>query len=224
MTSGPGNNVYVLKGTGTPEIVQLPGRGRTIVLTNRSLDVPPFLKTAVARGPPPVTLRGSEGNRRLFANEPAARSSPVRNRLRWRAEREATRSSSTRPMATSRLGAPAPIATASPARPKTPAATGVERPASDRPTVTDFNPAKAIACCSAPAVFGGEVLKLRRTFTVVASANPWPRLRRPTLLLDTRSGVLSFDRDGSGPISDKVIVRLPGRQGLERRAVVVGRG
>lgn len=226
MTSGPGNNVYVLKGTGTPEIVQLPGRGRTMVVTNRSLDVPPYLKTAVARGSRPLTLRGGEGNRRLFANDAGGTlvSGPEPTQLEGGEGSDTIVFNATNgDVARGGPGADRYRFTGSPENSQRPPA--LERPAQrTAATVTDFNPRQGDRLVLSAAVFGDEVLKLRRTFTLVAKANPWPRLRRPTLLLDTRSGVLSFDRDGSGPISDKVIVRLPGRQGLERRAVVVGRG
>jgi hypothetical protein len=45
---------------------------------------------------------------------------------------------------------------------------------------------------------------------LVAGPDPRPHTSRATLLLDTRTGVLSFDRDGTGPISDQVIAKLPG--------------
>jgi Ca2+-binding RTX toxin-like protein len=226
MTSGPGDNVYVLKGTGTPEIVQLPGRGRTMVVTNRSLDVPPFLKTAVARGSRPVTLRGGEGNRRLFANDAGGTlvSGPESTQMEGGEGSDTIVFNATNgDVATGGAGADRYRFTGSPESAQRPPA--LARPAQrTASTVTDFDPAKGDRLVLSPAVFGAEVLKLRRVFTVVANSNPWPKLRRPTLLLDTDSGVLSFDRDGSGPISDKVIVRLPRRQGLERRAIVIGQG
>jgi hypothetical protein len=40
---------------------------------------------------------------------------------------------------------------------------------------------------------------------------PRPRNRRPTLLYDTKNDVLTLDRDGTGPISDKVVVKLSTR-------------
>jgi hypothetical protein len=35
-------------------------------------------------------------------------------------------------------------------------------------------------------------------------------------LSNTRTGILSYDPDGAGPISDKVIVRLPGFRTVKR--------
>ncbi|HYJ22642.1 MAG TPA: ETX/MTX2 family pore-forming toxin [Solirubrobacterales bacterium] len=225
MTSGPGDNVYVLNGTGTPEIVQLPGPGRTTVITNRSLDVPAFLDVAVARGSRAVTLRGGEGNRRLLANDAGGTlvSGPEPTRLQGGDGGDTIVFNATNgDVATGGPGADRYRFTGAPESSQRPPA--LERPAQrTAATVTDFAPRKGDRLVLTAAVFGSEVLKLRRSFTVVAKADPWPRLRRPTLLLDTDSGVLSFDRDGAGPISDKVIVKLPGRQGLERRAVVVRR-
>ena len=59
-------------------------------------------------------------------------------------------------------------------------------------------------------VFGSQLLSLRRSFNVVANSDPQPRCHCASLLLDTSTGVLSFDRDGTGPISDQVIAKLPG--------------
>jgi hypothetical protein len=224
MTSGPGDNVYVLRGTGTPEIVQLPGRGRTTVITNRSLDVPPFLKTAVASGSRAVTLRGGEGNRELVANDAGGTlvAGPEPTRMEGGKGGDTIVFNATNgDVASGGPGADRYRFTGSPESGQRPLA--LERPAQRTASVVaDFDPAKGDRLVLDPAVFGDELLKLRRAFTVVASANPWPKHARPTLLLDTDSGLLSFDRDGSGPISDKVIVRLPGRRGLERGAVVIG--
>jgi hypothetical protein len=51
----------------------------------------------------------------------------------------------------------------------------------------------------------------------------WGSRRAPPVLLNTRTGVLSFDRDGTGPISDKVIAKLPRIRTIKRNWVQITR-
>jgi Ca2+-binding RTX toxin-like protein len=76
--------------------------------------------------------------------------------------------------------------------------------------ITNFRPAQGDRLVLRTTVFGAQVVDLRRRFNVVAKIDPQPRCHCATLLLDTSTGVLSFDRDGTGPISDQVIAKLPG--------------
>jgi hypothetical protein len=50
----------------------------------------------------------------------------------------------------------------------------------------------------------------------LSGSDPRPRTHHPTLLLDTNTGLLSYDADGTGPISDEVIVELQLDHGFSR--------
>jgi Ca2+-binding RTX toxin-like protein len=76
--------------------------------------------------------------------------------------------------------------------------------------ITNFRPGRGDRLVLRTTVFGSQLLNLRRSFNVVANGDPQPRCQCASLLLDTSTGVRSFDRDGTGPISDQVIAKLPG--------------
>ncbi len=214
MSGGAGSDVYVLKGHGTPSIVQLPGPGQATVLTDHSLTVPPNLDVARAIGPRRVTLRGGEASR-LVAGEGGSVlvSGPGPTRLRGRGGPDTIVFDGLNDdSATGAGGADRYVFTGNPETGQRPA--GLRYPARPAaPVVSDFESMRGDRLVLRSSVFGPEVLQLRRHFTVVAAARPRPRGARPTLLFDTRSGLLSFDRDGSGPISDQVVVELPRSRG-----------
>lgn len=217
MAGGPGSNVYVVEGSGTPAIVQAPGPGRSRVLTVHSLTVPPNVAVGRAIGDRRVTLRGADA-RELIAGKGGATliAGPEPGRLRGGRKADTivcndqnddvavgggggdrfvfsgSSESDTRP-----AGLPAP-------------------PHPAAPLIKDFTPSQGDRLVMKASVFGRQVLDLGKRFEVVASARPRPRTARPTLLLDTRDGLVYFDRDGSGPISDRVVVKLPGAHALRR--------
>jgi hypothetical protein len=100
----------------------------------------------------------------------------------------------------------------------------LQRPA-DRTAdlITNFRPGHGDRLVLRATVFGSQLLSLRRRFDVVATTDPQPRCHCATLLLDTSTGVLSFDRDGTGPISDQVIAKLPGLRTIRRSWVQITR-
>lgn len=100
----------------------------------------------------------------------------------------------------------------------------LQRPA-DRTAdlITNFRPGHGDRLVLRATVFGSQLLNLRRNFKVVANSDPQPRCHCATLLLDTSTGVLSFDRDGTGPISDQVIAKLPGLRTIRRSWVQITR-
>ncbi len=75
--------------------------------------------------------------------------------------------------------------------------------------LTDFNPAEGDRIILSPSVFGSTVRGLLTNFALVRSEQPQATAPIGTLLFNTRTGLLSFDRDGSRPISPKVIALLP---------------
>ncbi|MBD0283244.1 MAG: hypothetical protein ICV69_13790, partial [Thermoleophilaceae bacterium] len=68
LAGGPGNDRYVLRGGGVPEIVELPRGGYDTIATSRKLTVPAGVQRAVATGSRRVRLRGGFGAQRLVGN------------------------------------------------------------------------------------------------------------------------------------------------------------
>ena len=60
-----------------------------------------------------------------------------------------------------------------------------------------------------PRSFGTEVRGLGRTWTVVTGTDPQPRAARPTLLVNPSTGLMAFDRDGTGIIGPRVVAMVP---------------
>lgn len=75
--------------------------------------------------------------------------------------------------------------------------------------LTDFDPGEGDRIILSSSVFGSTVRGLLTNFALVRSEQPQATAPIGTLLFNTRTGLLSFDRDGSRPISPKVIALLP---------------
>lgn len=217
-TSGEGgDDVYRLAGSGVPSIVEFPGGGEDTLLTDRSFELPVNIEVGRAVGPRRVTLHGGEP-RQLIAGPRGGVlvSGPGPTWLRGRGGADKfVFDAENGDTATGGAGGDRYVFTGTPVTMQRPA--GLRYP--DRrfaAVVSDFEPDEGDRLEMRGSVFGRQVLRLQRRFLVVADAKPRPGRRAPTLLLDTDSGVVSFDRDGKGPISDKVVVTLPGRQDLER--------
>jgi hypothetical protein len=222
---GRGDNLYVLEGTGTPSIVQLPGPGTATVLTTGSFRVPANIDVARAIGPRRVRLVGGEAAKLVAGPRGGVLvSGPGPTLLRGRSGPDRIVFDGLNDdTATGGAGADRYLFTGTPVRTQRPA--GLRYPARRfAPKVTDFDPAGGDRLVMSPRVFGREVLRLRDHFVAVAGAKPRPRRPVPTLLLDTRNGVVSFDRDGTGPISDKVVVTLPRAKSLRRGWFVFSAG
>ncbi len=215
--AGRGDNLYVLKGSGTPSIVQLPGPGTATVLSTGSFRVPANVDVARAIGPRRVTLRGGEAAKLIAGPRGGVLvSGPGPTRLRGRGGPDKiVFDGLNEDTAVGGGGADRYLLTGTPVTAQRPP--GLRYPGRRfAPRIVDFDPGEGDRVVISAPVFGAEVLKLRQRFLVVASAKPRPQQRLPTLLLDTQNGVVSFDRDGSGPISDKVVVTLPRAKGLQR--------
>ena len=225
MTSPRGaSTVYELRGSGNPTIVQLPG-GRGTVMTDHSFRLPVNINTAIATGRRAITLQGNQGTHRLVANQGADRliagpdpavlvGGKGRDTIVFNAMND--------DRATGGRGADRYVFTGVPQNFPRPA--GLARPARRfAPAITNFNPAKGDRLVLRSSVFGSQLLNLRRVFRVVANRDPRPRCRCATLLLNTRTGLLSFDRDGTGPIADKVIVQLPRFRTIKRNWLQIER-
>jgi Ca2+-binding RTX toxin-like protein len=218
MDGGTGPNTYVLKGSGTPTILQLPERVPSTLMSDHSIDVPEYVHKAIATGSRAVKLTGSFDTRSLTANRGAntliSGSGPETLRG-GRGHDTIVFNSYNDDVAIGGGGPDRYIFTGSPETVTRPRA--LQYPAGRTAvTIANFNPAKGDRLVLSTAVFGSQITQLRHRFQLVAGPRPRPRRPGATLLLDTRSGVLSFDRDGTGPISDKVIAKLRGFTTIKR--------
>jgi Ca2+-binding RTX toxin-like protein len=75
--------------------------------------------------------------------------------------------------------------------------------------ITDFDAAEGDVIVLSADVFGSTVRDLRTRFTLVGGTQPQATSPIGTLLWNTTTRLLSFDRDGSGPVTPKVIALLP---------------
>ena len=219
MTGGLGTNTYEVLGRGTPKIDQLPRDAkRSKLITTHTMRVPRYVARAVAIGGQHVTLTGSQGTGSLTANNAGdvLRAGPGAETLRGgRGRDQFVLSDENDDIAIGGGGANRywftgrPVVGTRPPRLQYPAG----RTAS---TIRDFRPGKGDRLVLSAKVFSARVLWLRHEFRLVAGRKPQPQTNRPTLLFNTRTGILSFDRDGTGPISDQVIARLRGASSPRR--------
>jgi Ca2+-binding RTX toxin-like protein len=218
MLGGSGPNVYILRGNGAPTILQPPGRGASTLETDLSIRVPMYVKRAVAIGSRPVVLTGSFGTRSLQANNAGDKlvSGPGAELMRGgRGPDTIVFNDENDDVARGGTGADRYVFTGTPERFTRPPS--LQYPAlRTAAKIIGFNPRKGDRLVLARAVFGPGLARLKRRFRIVAGRNPRPAGPGATLLFNTRTRILSFDPDGSGPISDKVIVRLPGFRTVKR--------
>jgi Ca2+-binding RTX toxin-like protein len=212
MAGGGGDDTFILRaGRGTPNMSVLPGDVSTL-RTGRSLTAPLYMRNVIATGSHRVTLRGALGTRKLVANNGTDRlvAGPGAERLLGgRGNDTFVLTDLNEDTATGGKGADRYVFTGTPEVFQRPWA--LQRPA-DRTAdlITNFRPGRGDRLVLRTTVFGSQLLSLRRSFKVVANSDPQPHCHCASLLLDTSTGVLSFDRDGTGPISDQVIAKLPG--------------
>jgi Ca2+-binding RTX toxin-like protein len=162
-----GPNTYVLTSSGTPRIVQLPTPAASTVMTNHSLTLPLYVKTAVATGSRAVTLTGAVGTQALIANSGADRliSGPGAETLRGGRGRDTiVFNPYNDDVATGGSGEDQYVFTGVPETTTRPAA--LAYPANrTAATITDFNPRNGDRLVLTAAVFGRAVLdpdRLRR--------------------------------------------------------------
>jgi Ca2+-binding RTX toxin-like protein len=211
MTAGPGENTYEIEGAGTPRIVRLPGpRDDSCLLTEHSLTVPPFIQTGEAIGHRHVTLTGSQGTTTLVANNAGDTliGGPGPSSMRGGSGNDTfVFNDENDDVAAGGRGADRYEFTGTPESFQRPAAFA-HPPGATAALITDFNPAKGDRLILSATVFGSQLLELRRHLRIVSGPAPKPTSAHPTLLFNSRTGLLSFDRDGTGPTSDQVIVRI----------------
>ena len=206
---GPGDDRYeIAAGRGCASVFELPGQGTDTVVTSRCLRPAPNVERIVLAGTAPLTLRTGEGHQVLTGNDASnvlsGGSGPdVMNGgggddvLELGSDRYDT--------ATGGPGADRFVLLGRPA-------TGYHGRLSrnaEAHRLTDFSAAQGDRIVLRPGSFGTEVRGLARTWTVVTGTDPQPRAARPTLLVNPSTGLIAFDRDGTGIIGPRVVAMVP---------------
>jgi Ca2+-binding RTX toxin-like protein len=216
LQGGPGGDTYVLRGGARPPIFEAPRGGRDIVETTGSLRTPADIEVARAIGARHTTLRAGDGRQTLVAGRGGAvlDGGAGSDRLVGGAGKdELILGDDGFDDASGGAGPDRFVVRGTPVTGRRPAA--LERPAHRTAhLIRDFHPDHGDRLVLPARSFGSEVLGLKRHFRLVTRPKPRPRHRAATLLLDTRTGLVSFDRDGTGPISDQVVAVLPGARTL----------
>lgn len=206
---GPGDDRYeIAAGRGCALVFELPGQGTDTVMTSRCLHPAPDVERIVLTGSAPLTLRTGEGRQVLTGNDApnvlGGGSGP--DVLNGGGGADVLELGSDRyDTATGGTGADRFV-------PLGRAATGYHgRLARNAQAhrITDFSAAQGDRIVLRPGSFGAEVRGLARTWTMVTGADPQPTAARPTLLVNPSTGLIAFDRDGSGIIGPRVVAMVP---------------
>jgi Ca2+-binding RTX toxin-like protein len=203
---GNGNDTFRVFGShATKSIVELAHRGRDTLITDHSFAVPQNIEIARSSGPG-IRLTGTWSTQRMEGNRGndtlvAGRGN---ERLFGHAGNDALQLTNAGfDTATGGSGADRFIPTAVPFsswRSKVP-----KRPVTQ--VITDFSTSQRDRIVLRAKYFGNALLSHRLGF--VQKANPKPSNNSPTLLFDSDSKVLSYDPDGRGAESPRLIARLP---------------
>jgi len=225
LSGNGGDDRYVLEGNGDDTLLEMPDEGSDVVSTDRSFDVPAEIEEAVASGDRRVNLSSGDGRQTLVGNDAANELDGGIGSDRVEGAGGDDRillSSFGFDRATGGAGADAFVPLGDPANANRP--TALERPR-DRTAhlITDFQPRRGDRIVMRTSVFGDSLNARPGPVPIVSDRDPQPRKPRGTILFDKRSGVVSFDRDGTGPVSDKVAVVLPDAQTLRRSWLVISR-
>lgn len=209
LAGGPGSDTYVIGDTTgpAPAIFEMPNQGTDTVETARSITAPLYVDRVVATGDRPVNLTSRDGQQVLVGNDASNVLSPGIGAdtadggdgndaflMNWDCPDTVT-------------GGPGadlfvPLGTPATAR------NGGLAPHAMAHRITDFNPGEGDRIQLRAAVFGTQVMQLSSKWQVVAGTSPRATSAGATILADTGTGLLAFDRDGSGPIIPKVIAMV----------------
>jgi Ca2+-binding RTX toxin-like protein len=206
---GTGNDSYrIAAGKGCANVFELPGQGTDTVRTARCLSHLANVERITVTGTAPVSITAGEGNQVVTGNSAANRlagglGADVMNggdgddTIMLGSDRYDT--------ATGGSGADRFV-------PGGRGATSYHvrlAPNATAHRLTDFNAAEGDRIVLTPEAFGREVRSLRRAFRVVSTPDPQPTVALPTLLHDPRTGLVAFDRDGTGIRGPRVIAMVP---------------
>jgi Ca2+-binding RTX toxin-like protein len=225
LNGGPGNDRYVMTGPGKTTLFEAPGDGDDVLRTAGRVLVPPRIETTVATGGRPVELRSGYGRQTLIGNRAANVLAAGLDSDRVRGGRGSDRILLDEfgfDRVTGGNGADSFIPRGTPANADRPA--GLEDPAHRTAhRITGFHPGRGDRIVMLASVFGTELLDHHKGPAIIRDHNPRPHGHHATILFDDRTGLVSFDRDGAGPISDKVVVLLPDGKTLKRNWLKIRR-
>jgi Ca2+-binding RTX toxin-like protein len=201
----------------------MPSSKPSTLLTDHTMTVPDSVKTAIATGSAHVTLRGGYGTGKLSANNAGDTliSGVTAELMRGARGRDTfVFNALNDDVATGGRGADRYVFTGVAETATRPLALAYPRNRTAA-TITNFNPRKGDKLVLTVNAFGPAVTQLAHRFKLVSGPHPQPHGPGATLLLNTRTHVLSFDADGSGLISDKVIAKLPHTNTIKPASVVI---
>ena len=215
LAGGPGNDTYVVSGASgsAPRLFEMPRQGYDVVLTDRSLTVPLYVDEVRATGSAAVDIRAAGGRQVVLGNDASNVITPGPGpdvvdagpgsdaiMMGWDAH-DAVKGG---------LGADLFVPVGTPAT----ARNGQLVPGARSHEILDFAPADGDRIQLRATVFGAQVSNLGRAWQVVVGVAPRATAPGATILADSSSGLLAFDRDGSGPIIPKVIAMVPDAAGV----------
>jgi Ca2+-binding RTX toxin-like protein len=215
---GPGDDRYVVTARGKTNVFEMPGDGDDVLRVNRRVLVPTDIERAVATGGRPVELRSADGRQTLVGNRAANVLAAGLGSDRVRGGRGGDRILLNEfgfDTVTGGGGADSFVPRGTPANADRPAALEDPRHRTAH-RLTGFHPGRGDRIVMLASVFGKGLLEHHGEPAIVRDHNPRPRHDHATILFDDRTGLVSFDRDGTGPISDKVAVVLPDGKILKR--------
>lgn len=215
LAGGPGSDTYVISGTSgpAPRLFEMPNQGYDVVLTDRSLTLPPYIDEVRATGSAAVNINAGHGRQVVTGNDASnviaagrgpdvvdAGPGPDAIMMGWDAH-DTVR------------GGLGPDLFVPLGRPAT-ARNGQLVPGARAHGILDFSPADGDRIQLRARVFGAQVAELARRWQVRVGVAPRATAPGATVLADSSSGLLAFDRDGSGPIIPKVIAMVPDAAGV----------
>lgn len=206
---GPGGDRYVIApGPGCAAVFERPGDGVDEVVTGRCLGRTPNVERITLTGTLPLRIR-TDGGRQVLTGNAAANvidGGPGRDVMDAGAGDDVMHlGGDSYDTATGGPGADRFVPGGTPS---TGYRTSLAANARSH-RITDFSAAEGDRIVLRASAFGPEVRGLRRVWTVVSAQRPSARTSRATLLHDPRTGLIAFDRDGSGMRSPRVVAMVP---------------
>lgn len=206
---GKGNDTYVIApGAGCASVFELPGEGTDTVRTGRCVSGLGDIERIQLTGTTPVAISTGEDSQTIIGNDAANRldggHDPDRidgrggdDLILLGADDFDTAFGGTGADRFVPLGTPSGLL-------------GLKLPADAvAHRLPDFNAGEGDRIVLRRSVFGPQVGQPATTWSIVRSAAPNAAVAAPTLLVNTATGLVAFDRDGTGRANPKVIALLP---------------
>ena len=206
---GTGDDTYVIApGAGCASLFELPGEGTDTVRTGRCVSGLGDIERIQLRGTAPVAIATGEGSQTIVGNDAANRldgGNDVDRIDGGGGDDLIVLGADDFDTATGGSGADrfVPLGTPSGLLGLHLSADAIAH------RLPDFNPGEGDRIVLRRSVFGPQVAQPTSTWSIVRSASPNATVAAPTLLVNTTTGLVAFDRDGTGRANPKVIALLP---------------